>query len=111
TDVRCLLPKLESAIAGAELTPTEAARRLLALLDSGDDSAPAGKSPRRGRSGGLRQRRERTRRIRTRRDAAVFTPALIEAPSPSLGDFLPISTSPRGLPSVGSFPSPCANVR
>ena len=33
-DVKRLLPELESAVASAELTPTEAARRLLALLDT-----------------------------------------------------------------------------
>jgi LAO/AO transport system kinase len=39
-DVKRLLPELESAVASAELTPTEAARRLLALLDGGDDGVP-----------------------------------------------------------------------
>jgi LAO/AO transport system kinase len=34
-DVRALLPDMEAAVAGARLTPTEAARRLLALLDEG----------------------------------------------------------------------------
>ena len=41
-DVQRLLPELESAVASAELTPTEAARRLLALLDTdGDGGVPA----------------------------------------------------------------------
>ena len=35
-DVASLLPEMEAAVAGAKLTPTEAARRLLALLDKGD---------------------------------------------------------------------------
>src|SRR5205814_3479193 len=34
-DVRRLLPEMEDAVAGGRLTPTEAARRLLALLDEG----------------------------------------------------------------------------
>src|SRR5437667_2948656 len=34
-DVRRLLPEMEEAVAGGRLTPTEAARRLLALLDEG----------------------------------------------------------------------------
>jgi LAO/AO transport system kinase len=34
-DVRRLLPEMEAAVAGGRLTPTEAARRLLALLDEG----------------------------------------------------------------------------
>ena len=33
TDVRRLLPELEAEVAAARITPTEAARRLLALLD------------------------------------------------------------------------------
>jgi LAO/AO transport system kinase len=36
-DVARLLPEMEAAVAGATLTPTEAARRLLALLDAGGD--------------------------------------------------------------------------
>jgi len=35
TDVRQLLPELEAEVAAARITPTEAARRLLALLDDG----------------------------------------------------------------------------
>jgi len=34
-DVKELLPRMEAAVANAKLTPTEAARRLLALLDTG----------------------------------------------------------------------------
>ena len=34
-DVRRLLPDLEAAVVAAKITPTEAARRLLALLDDG----------------------------------------------------------------------------
>jgi GTPase len=34
-DVRRLLPEMEEAVQGGRLTPTEAARRLLALLDEG----------------------------------------------------------------------------
>jgi LAO/AO transport system kinase len=47
-DVQRLLPELESAVASAKVTPTEAARRLLALLeDGGDDGArAAARSPR-----------------------------------------------------------------
>jgi LAO/AO transport system kinase len=46
-DVKELLPQMEAAVANAKLTPTEAARRLLALLDtSGARAAP----PRRRRS-------------------------------------------------------------
>jgi LAO/AO transport system kinase len=37
SDVRHLLPEMEAAVASAKLTPTEAARRLLALLDEGGD--------------------------------------------------------------------------
>jgi LAO/AO transport system kinase len=49
-DVKRLLPDIESAVARAELTPTEAARRLLALLDtSDDDGVPAAKLTRRRR--------------------------------------------------------------
>src|SRR5215470_14204100 len=36
-DVRRLLPELEAAVEGATLTPTQAARRLLALLENGGD--------------------------------------------------------------------------
>jgi LAO/AO transport system kinase len=36
-DVARLLPEMEAAVANASLTPTEAARRLLALLAGGDD--------------------------------------------------------------------------
>ncbi len=36
-DVQRLLPEMETAVAGARLTPTEAARRLLALLDEGGE--------------------------------------------------------------------------
>ena len=47
-DVQRLLPELEAAVANAKVTPTEAARRLLALLeDGGDDGArAAARSPR-----------------------------------------------------------------
>jgi LAO/AO transport system kinase len=38
TDVRRLLPELEAEVAAARITPTEAARRLLALLDDGASS-------------------------------------------------------------------------
>jgi LAO/AO transport system kinase len=48
-DVARLLPEIEAAVLGAKLTPTEGARRLLALLDEqgGGEAAPA---PRRARS-------------------------------------------------------------
>jgi LAO/AO transport system kinase len=36
-DVQRLLPELEAAVASAKVTPTEAARRLLALLEEGGD--------------------------------------------------------------------------
>ena len=36
-DVRRLLPEMEAAVGNGKLTPTEAARRLLALLDEGAD--------------------------------------------------------------------------
>jgi len=36
-DVARLLPEMEAAVAGAKLTPTEAARRLLAMVDKGGD--------------------------------------------------------------------------
>jgi LAO/AO transport system kinase len=38
-DVARLVPEMEAAVAGASLTPTEAARRLLALLDDGGDES------------------------------------------------------------------------
>lgn len=38
-DVKRLLPEMERAIANAKLTPTEAARRLLAVLDGGGQSS------------------------------------------------------------------------
>jgi GTPase len=41
TDVRRLLPELEAAVLAAKITPTEAARRLLGLLDDGDGGARA----------------------------------------------------------------------
>jgi LAO/AO transport system kinase len=44
-DVRRLLPEMEAAVAEARLTPTEAARRLLALLDS-DGPAPSSRRTR-----------------------------------------------------------------
>ncbi|TMA77538.1 MAG: hypothetical protein E6J77_22460 [Deltaproteobacteria bacterium] len=37
-DVARLVPEMEAAVAGAKLTVTEAARRLLGLLDEGGDS-------------------------------------------------------------------------
>ncbi|HEV7731232.1 MAG TPA: methylmalonyl Co-A mutase-associated GTPase MeaB [Candidatus Binatia bacterium] len=40
-DVRGLLPEMEAAVAEARLTPTEAARRLLALLEPGGDAPPS----------------------------------------------------------------------
>ncbi|MBI1816208.1 MAG: methylmalonyl Co-A mutase-associated GTPase MeaB [Deltaproteobacteria bacterium] len=50
-DTRQLLPAMELAIANATLTPTEAARRLLSLLDQvGDRKARAARSSRRTRS-------------------------------------------------------------
>src|SRR5438132_1159051 len=36
-DIARLLPEMEAAVAGAKLTPTEAARRLLAMVDKGGD--------------------------------------------------------------------------
>ena len=47
-DVQRLLPELESAVASAKVTPTEAARRLLALLEDGGDEGAraAARSPR-----------------------------------------------------------------
>ncbi|HVN86724.1 MAG TPA: methylmalonyl Co-A mutase-associated GTPase MeaB [Candidatus Binatia bacterium] len=51
-DVRHLLPDMEAAVAAARLTPTEAARRLLALLDeSHDTDARPSKPTRRARGG------------------------------------------------------------
>ena len=48
-DVKRLLPTVESAVASAEVTPTEAARRLLALLDGGHhDGARTGRGERAG---------------------------------------------------------------
>jgi LAO/AO transport system kinase len=50
-DVARLLPEMEAAVASATLTPTEAARRLLALLDErGDGGARAASKPRRART-------------------------------------------------------------
>jgi LAO/AO transport system kinase len=48
-DVRHLLPEMEAAVEGARVTPTEAARRLLALLDEATPK-PAAASRRRGGS-------------------------------------------------------------
>jgi len=45
-DVQALLPKLEAAVANATITPTEAARRVLALLDDGNGGTRASKSKR-----------------------------------------------------------------
>src|SRR5438552_3847473 len=50
-DVARLLPEMEAAVVGAKLTPTEAARRLLALLDQGGDG---------GARSALTSRRKRT---------------------------------------------------
>ena len=47
-DVARLLPEMEAAVAKASLTPTEAARRLLALAGDGGDRPAA--APRRKRS-------------------------------------------------------------
>jgi LAO/AO transport system kinase len=44
-DVRRLMPEMEAAVAGATLTPTEAARRLLALLDEGGDGGERSPAP------------------------------------------------------------------
>jgi LAO/AO transport system kinase len=50
-DVTRLLPEMEAAVASAALTPTEAARRLLALLgDGGDEGARSAPPSRRKRS-------------------------------------------------------------
>jgi len=48
-DVRRLLPDLEAAVVAARITPTEAARRLLALLDDGGDGGARAAAPRRAR--------------------------------------------------------------
>jgi len=50
-DVQRLLPEMETAVASARLTPTEAARRLLALLDAGGE---------RGGRASVRSRRARS---------------------------------------------------
>src|SRR5437667_1482480 len=50
-DVQRLLPEMETAVASARLTPTEAARRLLALLDEGGE---------RGGRAAVRSRRARS---------------------------------------------------
>jgi LAO/AO transport system kinase len=51
SDVRALLPEMESAIANATLTPTESARRLIALLDERPvEGNPAASATRRRRS-------------------------------------------------------------
>jgi hypothetical protein len=43
--VQRLLPEMERAVARAELTPTQAARRLLSLMGvRGDDDVPAKRS-------------------------------------------------------------------
>jgi GTPase len=49
-DVRRLLPEMEAAVASGSLTPTEAARRLLAPLDSGGDGGVRSAGARRARS-------------------------------------------------------------
>jgi len=50
-DVARLLPEMEAAVASATVTPTEAARRLLALLDEGGDGgARSAVTPRRKRT-------------------------------------------------------------
>ncbi len=50
-DAESRLPELEAAVASAKLTPTEAARRLLALLDAGGSrGVRSAKSPRRART-------------------------------------------------------------
>jgi LAO/AO transport system kinase len=48
-DVRRLLPEMEAAVASARLTPTEAARRLLALLDDDGDGGRHAAAGRRAR--------------------------------------------------------------
>lgn len=48
-DVRRLLPELEAAVVAARITPTEAARRLLALLDDDGDGGARAPAVRRGR--------------------------------------------------------------
>jgi hypothetical protein len=49
-DVARLLPQIEAAVLAARLTPTEGARRLLALLDEhgGGEAAPRSHRARRG---------------------------------------------------------------
>jgi LAO/AO transport system kinase len=49
-DVRRLLPEMEEAVAGERLTPTEAARRLLAVLDEGQGTRARAAGSRRTRS-------------------------------------------------------------
>jgi LAO/AO transport system kinase len=44
-DVARLLPELQTAVATSSLTPTTAARRLLALLDGGDDGGVRSEGP------------------------------------------------------------------
>jgi|SRR5205823_6981824 len=51
-DVARLVPEMEAAVAGAKLTVTEAARRLLGLLDEGGDSGRARPPGRGGTSSG-----------------------------------------------------------
>jgi LAO/AO transport system kinase len=50
-DVRRLLPEMEAAVTDARVTPTEAARRLLALLDEGGDGGARSAKPRRAGTG------------------------------------------------------------
>ena len=51
-DVKRLLPEMEQAVARAELTPTQAARRLLAVLGARDaDGVPAARRSRHARTG------------------------------------------------------------
>jgi hypothetical protein len=49
-DVRRLLPEMEAAVASASLTPTEAARKLLSLLDAEPEEAQRPATSRRKRS-------------------------------------------------------------
>jgi LAO/AO transport system kinase len=49
-DVARLLPEMQAAVATSALTPTAAARRLLALLDGGDDGGVRSEPSRRKRS-------------------------------------------------------------
>jgi GTPase len=51
-DVSRLLPEMEAAVANARLTPTEAARRLLALLDQGGDGGASSAAPSRRKRAG-----------------------------------------------------------